>query len=379
MIEKVYLDNAATTRVDPNVVVVMTDCLRKNYGNPSSIHSFGRKSRALIEKSRRKIASLINASPSEIYFTSGGTEADNMALRGAVRDAGVKNIITSKIEHPAVLNTAINLKKQGLISLHYVKLDDDGQVDLLNLESLLKKYKNTLVSLMHANNEIGNLLPINKVSKVCNKYGALFHCDTVQTLAHLPIDVKLTPVDFIVCSAHKFHGPKGVGFLYVNNKINITPLIHGGSQEKNMRGGTEYVYGIVGLAKAMEIAFSKMSLHHEHILKLKKHMILKLNSFLPEITFNGLSGDPTKSLYTVLSLSIPKFNNSDLLLFNLDLFGVACSGGSACSSGSSKLSHVISEISRKEENVVVRFSFSKYNTIEEIDYVVEKLKYLLIQ
>lgn len=379
MIEKVYLDNAATTRVDPNVVVVMTDCLRKNYGNPSSIHSFGRKSRALIEKSRRKIASLINALPSEIYFTSGGTEADNMALRGAVRDAGVKNIITSKIEHPAVLNTAINLKKQGLISLHYVKLDDDGQVDLLNLESLLKKYKNTLVSLMHANNEIGNLLPINKVSKVCNKYGALFHCDTVQTLAHLPIDVKLTPVDFIVCSAHKFHGPKGVGFLYVNNKINITPLIHGGSQEKNMRGGTEYVYGIVGLAKAMEIAFSKMSLHHEHILKLKKHMILKLNSFLPEITFNGLSGDPTKSLYTVLSLSIPKFNNSDLLLFNLDLFGVACSGGSACSSGSSKLSHVISEISRKEENVVVRFSFSKYNTIEEIDYVVEKLKYLLVQ
>ena len=379
MIEKVYLDNAATTRVDPNVVVVMTDCLRKNYGNPSSIHSFGRKSRALIEKSRRKIASLINASPSEIYFTSGGTEADNMALRGAVRDAGVKNIITSKIEHPAVLNTAINLKKQGLISLHYVKLDDNGQVDLLNLESLLKKYKNTLVSLMHANNEIGNLLPINKVSKVCNKYGALFHCDTVQTLAHLPIDVKLTPVDFIVCSAHKFHGPKGVGFLYVNNKINITPLIHGGSQEKNMRGGTEYVYGIVGLAKAMEIAFSKMSLHHEHILKLKKHMILKLNSFLPEITFNGLSGDPTKSLYTVLSLSIPKFNNSDLLLFNLDLFGVACSGGSACSSGSSKLSHVISEISRKEENVVVRFSFSKYNTIEEIDYVVEKLKYLLVQ
>lgn len=379
MIEKVYLDNAATTRVDPNVVVVMTDCLRKNYGNPSSIHSFGRKSRALIEKSRRKIASLINASPSEIYFTSGGTEADNMALRGAVRDAGVKNIITSKIEHPAVLNTAINLKKQGLISLHYVKLDDDGQVDLLNLESLLKKYKNTLVSLMHANNEIGNLLPINKVSKVCNKYGALFHCDTVQTLAHLPIDVKLTPVDFIVCSAHKFHGPKGVGFLYVNNKINITPLIHGGSQEKNMRGGTEYVYGIVGLAKAMEIAFSKMSLHHEHILKLKKHMILKLNSFLPEITFNGLSGDPTKSLYTVLSLSIPKFNNSDLLLFNLDLFGVACSGGSACSSGSSKLSHVISEISRKKENVVVRFSFSKYNTIEEIDYVVEKLKYLLVQ
>ena len=296
-----------------------------------------------------------------------------------VKKLSMEDVLSIKGKVRFRADTAINLKKQGLISLHYVKLDDDGQVDLFNLESLLKKYKNTLVSLMHANNEIGNLLPIDKVSKVCNKYGALFHCDTVQTLAHLPIDVKLTPVDFIVCSAHKFHGPKGVGFLYVNNKVNITPLIHGGSQEKNMRGGTEYVYGIVGLAKAMEIAFSKMSLHHEHILKLKKHMILKLNSFLPEITFNGLSGDPTKSLYTVLSLSIPKFNNSDLLLFNLDLFGVACSGGSACSSGSSKLSHVISEISRKEENVVVRFSFSKYNTIEEIDYVVEKLKYLLVQ
>ena len=377
MIEKVYLDNAATTRVDPNVVVVMTDCLRKNYGNPSSIHSFGRKSRALIERSRRKIAKLINASPSEIFFTSGGTEADNMAIRGAVRDAGVKNIITSKIEHPAVLNTVINLEKQNKISLHYVNLKDSGEVDLSHLEILLETQKKCLVSLMHANNEIGNLLPIEKVSQLCVKHNALFHCDTVQTIAHLSIDVKKTPLDFLVCSAHKFHGPKGVGFLYVNNNINITPLIYGGSQEKNMRGGTEYVYGIVGLAKAMEIAFSKMSLHHEHILKLKKHMILRFNDLIPEITFNGLSSDTSKSLYTVLSVSIPKFKNSDLLLFNLDLFGIACSGGSACSSGSSKLSHVISEINSNNNHVVVRFSFCKYNTLEEIDYVVEKLKYLL--
>tara|TARA_Y100000589_G_scaffold46490_3_gene39018 strand:+ start:23089 stop:24225 length:1137 start_codon:yes stop_codon:yes gene_type:complete len=377
VIEKVYLDNAATTRVDPNVVVVMTDCLRKNYGNPSSIHSFGRKSRSLIESSRRKIAKLINASPSEIYFTSGGTEADNMAIRGAVRDAGVKNIITSKIEHPAVLNTVKNLEKQKKISLHFVNLNEVGEIDISHLKNLLEENKNCLVSLMHANNEIGNLLPIDEVSKLCSKYGALFHSDTVQTIAHLPIDVKKNPVDFLVCSAHKFHGPKGVGFLYVNNKINITPLIHGGSQEKNMRGGTEYVYGIVGLSKAMEIAFSKMSLHHEHILKLKKHMINRLNELIPEISFNGLSSNISKSLYTVLSVSVPKFNNSDLLLFNLDLFGIACSGGSACSSGSSKLSHVISEINNKSENTVIRFSFCKYNTIEEINYVVEKLKYLI--
>ena len=377
MIEKVYLDNAATTRVDPNVVVVMTDCLRKNYGNPSSIHSFGRKSRALIERSRRKIAKLINASPSEIFFTSGGTEADNMAIRGAVRDADVKNVITSKIEHPAVLNTVINLEKQNKISLHYVDLKDSGEVDLSHLEFLLKNKKKCLVSLMHANNEIGNLLPIEKVSSLCVKYNALFHCDTVQTIAHLPIDVKKTPFDFLVCSAHKFHGPKGVGFLYVNNKVNITPLIHGGSQEKNMRGGTEYVYGIVGLAKAMEIAFSKMPLHHEHILKLKKHMISRLNNLIPEVSFNGLSSDNSKSLYTVLSVSIPKFKNSDLLLFNLDLFGIACSGGSACSSGSSKLSHVISEVNKNNNHIVVRFSFCKYNTLAEIDYVVEKLRYLL--
>ena len=377
MIEKVYLDNAATTRVDPNVVVVMTDCLRKNYGNPSSIHSFGRKSRALIENSRRKIAKLINASPSEIFFTSGGTEADNMAIRGAVKDAGVKNIITSKIEHPAVLNTVINLEKQNKINLHYVKLTDLGEIDLLDLENLLKNKKKCLVSLMHANNEIGNLLPIEKVSKLCTKYNALFHCDTVQTIAHLPIDVKKNPLDFLVCSAHKFHGPKGVGFLYVNSNINITPLIHGGSQEKNMRGGTEYVYGIVGLSTAMDIAFSKMSLHHVHILKLKEHMIKSLKNSIPKISFNGLSSDISKSLYTVLSVSIPKFKNSDLLLLNLDLFGIACSGGSACSSGSSKLSHVISEINKKNDNVVVRFSFCKYNTIEEIDYVVEKLRYLI--
>jgi len=377
VIEKVYLDNAATTRVDPNVVVVMTDCLRKNYGNPSSVHSFGRKSRALIERSRRKIAKLINASPSEIFFTSGGTEADNMAIRGAVRDAGVKNIITSKIEHPAVLNTVINLEKQNKISLHYVDLNDSGEVDLSHLEALLETQQKCLVSLMHANNEIGNLLPIGKVSQLCVKHNALFHCDTVQTIAHLSIDVKKTPLDFLVCSAHKFHGPKGVGFLYVKNNINITPLIHGGSQEKNMRGGTEYVYGIVGLAKAMEIAFSKMPLHHEHILKLKKHMIFRFNDLIPEISFNGLSSDNSKSLYTVLSVSIPKFKNSDLLLFNLDLFGIACSGGSACSSGSSKLSHVISEINSNNNHVVVRFSFCKYNTLAEIDYVVEKLRYLL--
>jgi len=374
---RVYLDNAATTPIAPEVTKAITEVLANDFGNPSSTHSYGRHVKAHIENSRRNIAKHINCSPSEIVFTSGGTEADNMALTSSICNLGIKRIITSSIEHHAVGHTAEFLHKQGRVKLDIVNIDEKGHVDLVHLEQLLSSNEKTLVSLMHANNEIGNLLPIEKVSKLCTKYNALFHCDTVQTIAHLPIDVKKNPLDFLVCSAHKFHGPKGVGFLYVNSNINITPLIHGGSQEKNMRGGTEYVYGIVGLSTAMEIAFSKMSLHHAHILKLKEHMIKSLNNSIPKISFNGLSSDISKSLYTVLSVSIPKFKNSDLLLLNLDLFGIACSGGSACSSGSSKLSHVISEVNKKNDNVVVRFSFCKYNTIEEIDYVVEKLRYLI--
>ena len=296
----IYLDNAATTKIDSEVVNVMTDCLKNRYGNPSSIHAFGRKSRSLIECSRQKIAELIDASPQDIYFTSGGTEADNMAIRGAVRDLNIKNIITSKIEHPAVINTMSHLKRKNKANIYYVDISPNGIVDLNHLEHLLKTNKNTLVSLMHANNEIGNLICLNKVSALCLKYGALFHSDTVQTIGHIPISVKETPVDFLACSAHKIHGPKGIGFLYKKNSVDITPLIHGGSQENNMRGGTEYLHGIVGLSKAMEIACKNLEKDKKHILGLKSRMIHKLNESIPELKFNGQSKDLENSLYTIL-------------------------------------------------------------------------------
>ncbi len=373
----IYLDNAATTKIDEEVVKVMTDCLINRYGNPSSIHSFGRKSRSLIECARRNIAEFIEASPRDIFFTSGGTEADNMAIRGAVRDAGIKNIITSQIEHPAVINTMSHLKRKNKANIHYVKLNALGELDMNHLEELLVNNKNTLVTLMHANNEIGNLISLEKVTKLCLKYKALFHSDTVQTIGHIPISVKDTPLDFLTCSAHKLHGPKGVGFLYIKDSVNISPLIHGGSQENNMRGGTEYLHGIVGLSKAMEIACKNMDIDKKHILNLKSRMICKLKESISGIFFNGQSADLENSLYTILSVSLPNQEYSDLLLFNLDLFGIACSGGSACSSGSSSPSHVISRLKDRENRINIRFSFSKYNTVEEIDYVVEKLSYLV--
>jgi len=373
----VYLDNAATTKIDTEVVKVMTDCLINRYGNPSSIHAFGRKSRSLIECSRRIIAELIDASPRDIFFTSGGTEADNMAIRGAVRDAGIKNIITSEIEHPAVINTMSHLKRKKKANIHYVQLNSSGKIDLDHLDYLLSNNKNVLVSLMHANNEIGNLICLDTVTTLCAKHKALFHSDTVQTIGHLPISIKKTPLDFLTCSAHKLHGPKGVGFLYIKDSVNITPLIHGGSQENNMRGGTEYLHGIVGLSKAMEIACKNMEDDKRHILNLKSRMISKLKDSIIDIRFNGLSEDLDDSLYTILSISLPNQEHSDLLLFNLDLFGIACSGGSACSSGSSSPSHVISKLQGRGDRTNIRFSFSKYNNSEEIDYVVQKLSYLI--
>ena len=317
--KKVYLDNAATTEIDAEVLQEMFSCMRDNYGNPSSSHSFGRKSRSIIETSRRNIANILNADSSEIFFTSGGTEADNMAIRGAVRDAGVKHIITSKIEHPAVINTVRHLLNKNKVSIDYVKTSENGTIDLENLELLLSTNKNTLVSLMHGNNEIGNLLDLNAISKLCHKYGALFHSDTVQTVGHYEFDLQKLKVDFLTCSAHKFHGPKGVGFLYINKKINITPLIHGGSQERDMRAGTECVYGIVGLAKAMEVAYRDLDSHRKHIERLKSHMIKNIKSQLPIVSFNGTCLDLKNSLYTILSLSFPKDEYGELLLFNLVL------------------------------------------------------------
>ena len=372
---RVYLDNAATTALDSEVIDIMSQSLKDDFGNPSSSHSYGRKSRSVIEIARRNIAGLLNASPSEIFFTSGGTEADNMAIRGAVRDAGVKHIITSKIEHPAVINTVAHLLRKNKVSVDYVKINENGEVDINDLEQLLKQNKNSLVSLMHGNNEIGNLLNLEMVSTLCQKYDALFHSDTVQTVGHYTFDLEKLKIDFLTCSAHKFHGPKGVGFLYINKDINITPLIHGGAQERNMRGGTECVYGILGLSKAMEVTYRDLKEHRTHIEGLKKHMINRINKELPFVSFNGICTDFDNSLYTILSVSLSKNEYGDLFLFNLDLLGVACSGGSACSSGSVKQSHVISEI-KTTEGPVVRFSFGKFNTLNDVDYAVNQLKSL---
>ena len=295
-----------------------------------------------------------------------------MAIRGAVRDAGVKHIITSKIEHPAVVNTVAHLVRKNKVSVDYVNLDKSGVVDVHHLESLLSKNKNTLVSLMHGNNEIGNLLNLEKVSTLCQKNNALFHSDTVQTIGHYNFDLQKTKIDFLTCSAHKLHGPKGVGFLYVNKEVNITPLIHGGSQERDMRAGTECVYGILGLAKAMEVAYRDLVSHRAHIEKLKQHMIAQITKKLPMVSFNGVCSDLENSLYTVLSLSFPEDDYGNLLIFNLDLLGISCSGGSACSSGNISQSHVISEI-ETQNGPVVRFSFSRNNSINDVDLAVERL------
>jgi len=369
----IYLDNAATTALDPKVFEAMKPYMLNHYGNPSSIHSHGREVRAAIEKSRRTIAELLNTSPSELFFTSGGTEADNTALRCSIEQKGIKKVLTSKIEHHAVLHTLQYLEKAGQISLDYVPLDEKGNVELDALKDWLSKNPDSLVSLMHGNNEIGNILDIEEVSWICKQYGAVFHSDTVQTMAHYTHDLQEIKAHHIVGAAHKFHGPKGVGFLYINNEHKIQPFIHGGAQERNMRGGTENVYGIVGLAKAMEIAYRDMEEHHNHIQGLKDRMIQKLKAKIKGVAFNGFSADQDHSLYTVLNVCLPPSDMSDMLLFNLDIKGISASGGSACSSGSDVGSHVIAELGKSSERPNVRFSFSKYNNAEEIDKAVDAL------
>ena len=370
---KVYFDNAATTRLDPEVLEVMLPVLTDQFGNPSSIHGFGRSSRSVIERARKTIAGLLHAAPAEIFFTSGGTEADNTAICSSVQTFGIKHVITSRIEHHAVLHTVEYLREIGQIQVSFVNLNADGEVDLNHLEELLSSNPNTLVSLMHGNNEIGNLLNLEVVGDLCDKYGAIFHTDTVQTMGHYKHDLQAIKANFVVGSAHKFHGPKGVGFLYVKPGTKILPFVHGGAQERNMRGGTENVYGIVGLAKALEIAYREMDAHKAHILKIKGRMITKLTESIEGIRFNGRSADLDNSLYTVLSVSLPPSEISDMLLFNMDIFGIAASGGSACSSGTDVGSHVLNELKVAPDRANIRFSFGKYNTEEEVDFVVEKL------
>ncbi|KEO72190.1 cysteine desulfurase family protein [Anditalea andensis] len=374
---RVYLDNAATTAMDDRVIEAMIPFMKEHYGNPSSVHTHGREVRTAIERSRKKVAELLNASPSEIFFTSGGTEADNTALVCGIDRHSIKHVITSPIEHHAVLHTLEECAKKGHVKLSMVEVNEAGEISMDHLRTLLQSGDKAMVSIMHANNEVGNINDLHEIGAIAYEKGAFVHSDTVQTMGHYVHDVKQMSVDALVGAAHKFHGPKGAGFLYVRKEKKILPLIHGGAQERNMRGGTENVIGIIGLAKALELAYEDMSGHRLHIEALKKHMKEKLIQEIPGVTFNGLSGDLDKSLYTVLNVSLPPSEeNSGMLLFNLDLHGISASGGSACSSGATVGSHVLRTLGHTAERDAVRFSFSRFNTIEEIDYTVEKLKEL---
>lgn len=374
--ERIYLDNAATTSLDPAVLEAMMPYLTKHFGNPSSIYSYGRESRMAIENARKSVAKILNAHPAEIFFTSGGTESSNMAITASVRDLGCKHIISSPIEHHATSHTVEYLYQNGEAALSYVKLLPNGHIDLNDLENLLaESEEKCLVTLMHANNEIGNMLDIHAVGELCKKHNAIFHSDTVQTVGHFPFNLRNTPVHFITGAGHKFHGPKGVGMLYINENVKIKPFVHGGSQERNMRAGTENLYGIIGFAKALELATTNYESDSAYITELKLYMMEQLQKNIKGITFNG---DPIgQSLYAVLSVSFPKTEKSEMILFNLDINHICASGGSACTSGADQGSHVIRAINNNPNQVTVRFSFSKHNTKAEIDAVVEKLKELI--
>ncbi len=377
--KNIYLDNAATTKIDSEVLEVMHNTMQTNYGNPSSTHQFGRKAKSAVETARKNIAKYFNVSASEIIFTAGGTEADNLILNNAILNLGVKRIITSRIEHHAVLNTINYLKENFSIKVDFVSVDKNGKIDLNELEKLLAKSKDkTLVSLMFINNEIGNILDVNVVSNLCEKFHALFHSDSVQAIGHYRIDLQETPIDFIVASAHKFHGPKGVGFAYFKKGFGILPMLHGGNQEKGARSSTENVHSILGMEKALEIAISNLAKDKIYIENIKSYFISELKKNIPNIAFNGLSSNLQESSYNILNVLFPLENN--MLLFSLDLAGIAVSGGSACQSGGNKGSHVLSEILSTDQinKTSVRFSFSKFTTTNQIDYTILKLKELLM-
>lgn len=371
---RVYLDNAATTQIAPEVIDYMAELMKSDYANPSSIHHGGRKSRILVENARKTVSNYLNTSPGNIFFTSGGTEANNMAIRRGILDNNISHAITSSISHKAVIYPLEELSDKKKIVLNYIKLDNNGKIDLIHLEDLLKNSPRTFVSIMHANNEIGTIQPIIEIGDLCKKYNAIFHCDTVQTMAHYPIDLQKINVDFITGSAHKFHGPKGVGFIYISDNIDIEPFISGGSQERNMRAGTENVHAIAGLAKAMQLSYENMDNDKEYISQIKKYMISQLMLNINDVQFNANCTDFESSLFKILSVSFPKISESEMLLFNLDIKGISCSSGSACSSGNMSGSHVLDVVCKDENRTGVRFSFSRFNTKEEIDYTVEKIK-----
>lgn len=374
--ERIYFDNAATTSLDPTVLEAMMPYLTEKFGNPSSIYSYGREARMAVEQARKSVAKNLGAKPSEIFFTSGGTESSNTILHAAIQDLGCKHIISSPIEHHATLHTVEHLAKLHNIKLSWVNILHNGHIDIDHLEQLLNSHQEkTIVSIMHANNEIGNMIDLYEVGALCKKNNAYFHSDTVQTVGHFSFNLKETPVDFITGAGHKFHGPKGVGILYINENIKINPLVHGGAQERNMRAGTENLYGIVGFAKALELASASYEKDSAYMQSLKQYMHDQLVQNIPGVSFNG---DPFgNSLYTLLSTNFPKTDKTDMLLFNLDIHHVCASGGSACSSGAQQGSHVIQALKKEGEITTVRFSFSKNNTRQEIDQVVKILTTLL--
>jgi cysteine desulfurase len=375
-LKRIYFDNAATTPLDKDVLDVMMPYMTDKFGNPSSIYSYGRETKLAIETARKSVAKILNAHPGEIFFTSGGTESTNTAINAAIYNLGCRHIISSEIEHHATLHSVEHMHSREKVKLSYVKLLPNGHVDLNHLRELLANSpERCVVSLMHANNEIGNLLDLHAVGALCQEFDAIFHSDTVQTVGHYPFDLRNTPVHFINGSGHKFHGPKGVGILYINENVKISPFIQGGSQERNMRAGTENLYGIVGFAKALETATEHHEEHSNYINGVRMYMAEQLKQQIPGVTFNGdLYG---KSLYTVLNVGFPKTEKSEMLLFNLDINGICASGGSACTSGADAGSHVIRALHNNPNMIAVRFSFSKYSTKEEVDEVVAKLKEII--
>ena len=375
--KKIYFDNAATTQMSDDVVSAITEVMKNNFGNPSSTHSFGRSSKSLIELSRKFIAESLNVTPSEIIFTSGGTESNNMIIKSVVDSVDIRRIISTKIEHKAVLNSVESISKTKNIPLVFLNVDENGNPDKNQLNKLLKNSdEKTLVSLMHINNEIGTMIDLNEFGEICASNNALFHSDTVQTIGHYNLDLSKIKIDFITCSAHKFHGPKGVGFVYVKSGNNLFPLIEGGSQERGFRGGTESIHNIVGLKAAFQSSYDFLEKDSKKVFKIKEHFINSIQKSIPNIKINGCSSKNNSS-YAILNICLPiSVEKKTLLNFKLDLAGIACSGGSACQSGSSKPSHVLSEILSSDDmkNISLRFSFSKFNLMEEVDYVVDFLK-----
>jgi len=371
--DKIYFDNAATTQIRPKVIHEMTEVMTHDYGNPSSTHSFGRSAKSLLELSRKSIAKNLNCSSQEIIFTSCGTEANNWILRSAVKDLKVTRIITTKIEHHAVLHTVEMLQKEFGIQVDYVEILADGSVNLTDLVELLSGNQKTLVSLMHVNNEIGNVLDLSRVGQICMENSAYFHSDTVQSVGKTEIDLHNHEIDFIVGSAHKFHGPKGIGFAYVRKNINLQPIFYGGEQEKGLRAGTEAVHQIVGMAKALSITYENLETERNYISELKKHLLSRLEIEIPDFKINGNED----GFYNIVNVLLPfPEEKTAMILFSLDMKGIAVSRGSACQSGSVKPSHVLAEILSSEEakQPSLRVSFSHYNTIEEVDYLVTVLK-----